>query len=286
MSDDPVAEIFDAVAAIVPEIEGGLVDRRRKLDSENPSGETQFAADEWADQLFAGRLTAIDGVGEYASEERAEVAGCGDGYAVSVDPLDGSSNLASNNPIGTIVGVYEGSLPTGGSDLVAAAYVVYGSITTMTRARDGSVAIDVIEGGDRRTVESDYELPTDPTVYGFGGGRESWLEPFARYAEEVMEELKLRYSGALVADVNQVLHYGGVFAYPGIQARPEGKLRAQFEAAPIGYVVESAGGRSSDGRRSLVAGSIQELHERTPVAVGSPEYIERLEAARTREVAQ
>jgi fructose-1,6-bisphosphatase I len=286
MSEATITRVFDAIAEAVPELKRGLVDRRGELDSENPSGETQLAADEWADGRFAERLTAIDGVGEYASEERESVESCGEGYAVAIDPLDGSSNLVSNNPIGTIVGIYDGSLPASGTDLVAAAYVVYGSITTMTSAREGSVAIDVVEDGERERVERDYGLPADPTVYGFGGGRESWRATFAAYADEVMDELKLRYSGALVADVNQVLRYGGVFAYPGLQSRPEGKLRYQFEAAPIAYVIEAAGGRSSDGRQSLLERAPDELHERTPVAVGSTDYIDRLEAERTREVAQ
>lgn len=285
-SEDPIDQVFEGIAAVAPELRRGLVDRRQKLDSENPSGETQLAADEWADAQFEKRLTAIDGIGEYASEERKDVESCGEGYAVSIDPLDGSSNLVSNNPIGTIVGIYDGSLPTAGTDLVAAAYVVYGSVTTMAIAREGTVAIDVVEDGERRRVEHDYALPEDPTVRGFGGNPDDWIAPFQEYAEEVIPELKCRYSGALVADVNQVLRYGGVFAYPGLESRPEGKLRAQFEGAPIAYVIESAGGKSTDGQESLIERPIEELHERTPVVVGSSEYVDRLERIQPREVAQ
>jgi len=284
MTGETVSAVFDAAAELVPELRAGLVDRRQTLDSENPSGEVQLAADEWADRRFAGELSAIEGVGEYASEERDAVLDCGTGLSVAVDPLDGSSNLHSNNPAGSIVGVYDAPLPAGGGHLVAAGYFLYGPVTTLTLARDGDVRTDVVVEGQRRTVEADVTLPSDPTVYGFGGGRDSWRPPFRAYAETVTEELKLRYSGALVADVTQVVSRGGVFAYPGLSSRPEGKLRAQFEGVPVAYVVECAGGQSSDGRQSLLERSVTDLHERTPVVVGSPEYVDRYEALRTQVV--
>lgn len=286
MSGGTVGDVFDAVADVVPELRDGLVDRRQRLDSENPSGETQLAADEWSDGLFADRLTGLDGVGAYASEERQSVLECGEGYAVAIDPLDGSSNLVSNNPVGTIVGVYESSLPAGGDKLVAAGYLVYGTVTTMALAREGTAAIEIIEDGTRRRLESEYRIPGDATVRGLGGSPGDWTPEFSAFAAEIEDELKCRYSGALVADVNQVLRHGGVFAYPALQSRPAGKLRAQFEGAPMAYVIESAGGGSSDGERSLLETPIDGLHERTPVALGTPGYIKRLENRTAREVAQ
>jgi fructose-1,6-bisphosphatase I len=231
-------------------------------------------------------VTAVDGVGAYASEERADVLDCGTGLSVTVDPLDGSSNLPSNNPVGSILGFYDAPLPATGRQLVAAAYVLYGPVTTITVAGEDTVRTEVVADGERRPVETDRTLPADPTVYGFGGGAESWPAPFSDYADQVAEELKLRYSGALVADVNQVLERGGVFAYPELDSRPAGKLRHQFEAAPMAHVLETAGGRSSDGRQSLLDVSVEDLHARTPVHVGSPEYVERLEARFASEVAQ
>jgi fructose-1,6-bisphosphatase I len=281
-----VTAVFDTVAELAPRVRAGLIERRDPLESENASGDTQLAADDWADTLFGERLTAIDGVGEYASEERDGVTDCGEGLSVAVDPLDGSSNLQSNNPVGTIVGVYDADLPARGRDLVAAGYVIYGPTTTLTVARDGTVRTEALVDGDRRPVERDQTLPGDPTVFGFGGGPDSWTPRFAAYAEGVQHELKCRYGGALVADVNQVLEYGGVFAYPELVSRPSGKLRHQFEGAPIAYVIETAGGASSDGRRSLLDRPIDSLHDRTPVHVGSRTYIDRLEEASIREVPQ
>jgi fructose-1,6-bisphosphatase I len=130
-------------------------------------------------------------------------------------------------------------------------------------------------------AREDVELPDDPTVYGFGGRVPDWPADFASYAEAVEsdESLKLRYGGSMIGDVNQVLTYGGVFAYPALESAPEGKLRLQFEGNPVGYVIESAGGRSSDGSRSLLDVEPDDLHQRVPVHVGSEGLIDRLEGA-------
>jgi fructose-1,6-bisphosphatase I len=277
----PVDAVVETVADAAPEIAAGLRGRREAVDEENPSGETVMAADVWADELLSDRLTGLEGVGEYASEEREAVLDCGEGLSVTVDPLDGSSNLRSNNLMGTILGVYgEGAtLPAAGEELVAAGYVLYGPITTMVVARDGRVREYEVTTEGRRVVDDDCTLPADPTVYGFGGRVPDWPDDFEAFARGVEQELKLRYGGAMVGDVNQVLNYGGVFAYPGLQSRPEGKLRLQFEGAPMAYVVESAGGASSDGTDSLLSIGPTELHQRVPVHLGSAVLIDRLERA-------
>lgn len=279
MSETTVDEILDVLTDAAPEIRGSLAGRRGKRAGENPSGETQIAADVMADELLVERLSAIDGVGAVATEEREAPVDCGAGLSVTVDPLDGSSNLASNNPMGTILGVYDASLPARGRDLVAAASVVFGPITTMAVARDGTAVEYELVDGERQVADDPLELPSDPVVYGFGGGDPSWTEPFAAFAEEIRDELKLRYGGALVADVNQVLEYGGIFAYPALEERPEGKLRHQFEGNPIAYLLEAAGGASSDSDGSILDREPEDLHDRCPIYVGNEALIERLEAA-------
>lgn len=273
-----VDEILDVVALTAPEIRDGLSDRRAATSDQNPSDEVQLEADIWADERLADRLTALDGVGMYASEEREEIIDAGDGYSVSLDPLDGSSNLKSNNSMGTILGVYDADLPAAGRDLVAAAFVLYGPITTMVVAEGRTVSEYVVEDtGQRRLVTSDLTLPDDPVVYGFGGRVPDWTDDFTTFAREIETELKLRYGGAFIGDVNQVLTYGGVFAYPELKSAPEGKLRLQFEGIPVGYIVRMAGGRASNGNGSLLEIDPDELHQRTPVYVGNTELIERRE---------
>jgi fructose-1,6-bisphosphatase I len=318
-----VERIVETVAGVAPEVRAGLPGRRVYGEAENPSGEQQLAADVYADDLLEERLLALDSVASYASEERDEVveseaqsasehssgersepreSDAAGEYHLACDPLDGSSNLKSNNAMGTIFAVYDEPLPAPGTSLVASGYVLYGPITTLMLAHEGTVTEYVVESEARsasvertategsreqgdgtgvalEAVEEDLTLPEDPVVYGFGGRVPDWTDDFEAYAREIETELKLRYGGAMIADVNQVLTYGGVFAYPGLESRAEGKLRLQFEGAPIAYVVESAGGASSDGDVSLLEKRPGELHERTPVHVGNQPLIDRLEGA-------
>lgn len=278
-SEEAVERIFDTVAAATPAIRASIVGRRGETAGKNPSGETRKAADVEADEHLTEQLGALDVVGELASEEREECVDCGDGVAVTLDPLDGSSNLTSNNLMGTIVGVFDEELPAGGDAIVAAGFVVYGPITTIVSATDSGVTEYELVDGERRVVEEALTLPEEPTVYGFGGGDDSWTPAFAEFAAEIRHELKLRYGGAFVGDVSQVLHYGGLFAYPALQSRPAGKLRLQFEGIPMAYIIAQSGGRSSDGDQSLLDRTPAELHERTPVYLGNTGLVERLEAA-------
>jgi len=277
---DAIDTIVEAIASTAPEVRSGLAGRRTYQSGANPSGEKQLAADVYADELLEERLLEIDAVAGYASEERESVIRDEGRYYVAADPLDGSSNLKSNNTMGTLFGVYDEPLPASGRELVASGFVLYGPITTMVVARDETVTEYVLEDdGTQRVVTEDLTLPAEPTVYGFGGRVPQWTDDFSAYVESVESELKLRYGGAMIGDVNQVLTYGGIFGYPGLRDRPEGKLRLLFEGHPIAHIVESAGGASSNGERSLLDCTPDRLHERTPLFVGDEGYIDRLEAA-------
>lgn len=273
------AEIFETVADVAPEIREGLPGRRTEADQENVTGDEQLAADIWADEVLCDRLSELDSVGAYASEEREDIVDAGSGFSVAVDPLDGSSNLKSNNPMGIIVGVYDATLPAAGRKLIGAAYVLFGPITTMVTASAGRAMSWVIEADGTRGSVGTVDLPEEPTVYGFGGRVPEWSADFEAHVRSVEQDLKLRYGGAMIADVSQVLTHGGIFGYPALESRPDGKLRLLFEGAPMAYIVEAAGGASSDGTDSLLAVEPDALHQRTPVFVGNTGCIERLEAA-------
>jgi len=248
----------------------------------NPSGEDQIDADIWADHLFFDKLSAIEGVGAYVSEERPNAVDCGEGYSVAIDPLDGSSNLASNNSVGTIVGVYDADLPASGREMVASVMVLYGPYTTMTVAREDR---DVVQEYLLRDGFSEqwgtFTIPEEPTVLGLAGKTSKRSEEFNALAEELERELKPRYGGATVADLAQVLEYGGLFGYPATTSYPDGKLRVHFEAAPLGYLMEAAGGGSTDGAQSLLDVEPDELHARTPTFLGNQELIDQVELALT-----
>ena len=276
--NDTIDAIFGTVVETAGDVRGVLSERRSYQEAENPSGERQLEADVYADEQLETALLDLDGVASYTSEERDEAVVDDGTYHVAADPLDGSSNLESNNGMGTIVGIFEQRPPAPGESLVAAAYVLYGPITTMVTAADGVVREYLVEDGQRELLNDDVTLPEDPVVYGFGGRVPDWTENFEAYVDAVeRDRLKLRYGGAMVADVNQVVTYGGIFGYPMLDGTPEGKLRLQFEGHPMGYIVETAGGASSDGTQSLLEKTPERLHERSPVFVGNEALVEQLE---------
>jgi len=259
-------------------VSGNLANYAHRSAGENPSGEAQVGGDVWADDLFFDSLSGIEGVGGYASEEREEIEELGDGYTIAIDPLDGSSNLASNNSVGTIVGVYDGDLPASGRSLVASMMVLYGPYTTLTVARQDR---DIVQEYLLRDGHSErwgtFTQPEDPTVLGMAGKWGQRSDAMNELAQQFSRELKPRYGGATVADLAQVLEYGGLFGYPATDKYPDGKLRIHFEAGPLAYLVEAAGGASSDGAQSLLDVEPDEVHGRTPTFLGNESLINRLE---------
>ena len=277
--DAVLDEILETLAELGPEIRASLPGRRVESSDINPSGETRLEADAYADELIEEALGAIDGVGIYASEEQAEPIDVGDGdISIACDPLDGSSNIKPNSPMGTIIAVYEGDLPAGGDRLLASGFVLFGPILTMTVARDGQVYEANVGDGEIEIINEDVTIPDEPTVYGMGGRVRDWTEGFGSFIDEVEQEYKLRYGGSMVADVNQVLTYGGIFSYPALKSAENGKLRLQFEGIPMAYIVECAGGVSSDGSQSILDVEPTRFHQRVPVHLGNEELIDRVEA--------
>ncbi|SEP10952.1 fructose-1,6-bisphosphatase I [Halogranum amylolyticum] len=257
-----------------------LADHAGSGPGTNPSGEDQIKADIWADHLFFDKLSALECVGAYASEEREDVVDCGDGYSIAIDPLDGSSNLASNNSVGTIVGVYDAELPASGRELVASLMVLYGPYTTMAVAREDREVVQEFLLRDGFSEQwGTFTIPDEPTVIGLAGKTSERTDTFNALARELEHDLKLRYGGATVADLAQVLEYGGLFGYPATTSNPEGKLRVHFESAPLAYLIEAGGGGSTDGQQSLLDVDPDGLHARTPTFLGNEELVERVESA-------
>jgi fructose-1,6-bisphosphatase I len=275
-----IEDVIRTVQDTAHYVSGHLASHAGSGAGENPSGEDQIKADVWADGLFFDRLSSVDGVGEYVSEEREDAVDCGEGYSVAIDPLDGSSNLASNNPVGTIIGVYDAALPAPGRELVGSTMVLYGPYTTMAVAReDRDVVTEYLLRDGFSERRGTFTVPEDPTVVGLAGKPSERTDGFNAFADGLERELKLRYGGATVADLAQVLEYGGLFGYPATSGYPDGKLRVHFESAPLAYIVEAAGGGSSEGTGSLLDIDPDGLHARTPTFLGNEELVERLETA-------
>lgn len=279
--EEVINDIFETIAYAAPHIRNGMLQRRNPTGTKNSTGDKQIEADLWTHKLLTELISNIEGVGEIASEESEKIIHCGNGLSVSIDPLDGSSNIPTNNLVGVIVGVYDEPLPSSGQSTVAGMTMVFGPLTTIVKSHLRQVDEYVVEEKQGNQVEihkvnSDLELK-EPKIYGFGGREPNWTKKFKKFAEEIKKDYKLRYGGAMVGDINQVIHHGGIFAYPELKDRTEGKLRLQFEGFPMAYIIESMNGKSSNGEKSLLKLDCQELHQRTPVYLGNKELVEEAE---------
>ena len=249
----------------------------------NPSGERQTEIDVYANELFASSLLATGLVGEVASEEMAEPRRGRGRVHVAMDPLDGSSNISTNNPLGSIFGFYSSVLPCAGDRLLGSAFVTYGPMLTLTYTTGAGVHTFVAaEGQDGDAfilMEENASIPEKPEVFGLGGQRKDWIEPVERFVASLEARgLKLRYGGTFVGDFNQVLHYGGIFAYPALKHRPRGKLRVLYEAAPMALITRQAGGSASDGSKDILSLLPSELAETTPLYLGSTDLVREVES--------
>ena len=248
----------------------------------NPSGERQKAIDVFSNDEFVEALSATGEAAEIASEEMEEPVVSKGGVSVAMDPLDGSSNVETNNPLGSIFGFYSKKLPASGRDLRGALYVTYGSMLTLTIAYGKGVHRFVaVRGGTEPTFELlsvNVRLPEKPEVYGVGGARSEWIEPVRAFVDSLPDRgMRIRYCGTFVGDYNQVLSRGGMFAYPQLEAKPKGKLRVHYETAPMAYINEQAGGYASDGRRNILDIVPTSLSETSPAYIGSAPLVKELE---------
>jgi len=253
---------------------------------DSPYGEKQLQIDVWSNDLFTKKLLKSGLVKRIASEEMENVAEAKVGeYSIVLDPLDGSSNLKSNNLLGTIVGVYrEKPLPAKGRDLQTAMYFLYGPYHQLILAlQDGVRSFAALgKGTQGAKFMSDgltRQLPKPPTVYGIGGLREKWTPKVREFVESLEKrKLSLRYGGSFVGDYNQVLTKGGFFAYPELTDALEGKYRLQFESNPVGFITEKAGGRASTGTKNILDVEPTSIVQRVPTYLGDQDLVREFES--------
>jgi fructose-1,6-bisphosphatase I len=276
----------------------GLADIIGATENENVQGEVQQKLDVIANDIMikamdhGGRLCAM------ASEEEPDIIPipdrfrCGK-YVLLFDPLDGSSNIDVNVPVGTIFSVMRkitrGSrgemedMLQPGRRQVAAGYVLYGSSTMLVYTTgqgahgftlDPSIGefllshpnIQIPQTGRYLSVNDSYEQVWDENVKA--------LMRRYRGLDGVQKAMNVRYVGSLVADFHRNLLGGGLFAYPANRKSPKGKLRLLYEANPLAFVVEQAGGAACTGRGRILDVAPSELHERTPLYIGSKKDVE------------
>ena len=281
---------------------GALIGVMGSAESENIQGETQKKLDVITNEIFiksnewAGHLAAM------ASEEMEEIypipANYPRGkYLLVFDPLDGSSNVDVNISVGTIFSILrcpgEGDSPTAesflqpGTKQVCAGYAIYGSSTMLVLTTGHGVNGFTLDRdiGEFILTHPDMMIPADTKEFAINASNQRfWEAPVQRYVEECLagktgprgKDFNMRWVASMVAEVHRILTRGGIFMYPKDTKDPAkaGKLRLMYEANPMSFIVEQAGGASSTGRQRILDVQPEGLHQRVPVILGSKNEVE------------
>jgi fructose-1,6-bisphosphatase I len=283
----------------------GLVDILGDAGTINVQGEEVKKLDVFANDQFTGVLRHGISCAGIASEELDDIVVFDDPvsnkskYVCLFDPLDGSSNIDVNVSIGTIFSIYRRVTPVGqkaaledflqpGNQQVAAGYIVYGSSTMMVYAtRRGVNGFTLDQAiGEFTLSHPNIECPPKGKIYSVNHGN------FFQYDQGVKEYITgcqkkdksnggpytQRYIGSMVSDVHRNLIKGGIFMYPGTTDKPKGKLRLLYECNPFAFIVEAAGGKATNGEKRILDIQPNELHQRTPLFIGSKDMMEELES--------
>lgn len=282
----------------------GLVEILGSTDDYNVQDEEVMKLDRLANETIyrfndhTGRLAVM------ASEENTDIIPIPENYPTGkyvllFDPLDGSSNIGFNTPIGTIFSIYRRISADGpgtlqdclqpGRNLVAAGYLIYSTSTMMVYSTGNGVHGFTLDPGlgEFLLTHPNICFPVKPKYYSVNQGYEKyWSEGIKRFTNHLQglegdeKSLSMRYVGSLVGDFHRNLLAGGIFYYPADAKdpkKPAGKLRLTYEAAPLAFIAEQAGGYASDGVRSILDIQPESLHQRTPLFVGNREMVEEAE---------
>jgi fructose-1,6-bisphosphatase I len=275
-------------AATTENVQGEM---QKKLDI--IANEVLIEANEWGGHLAAMASEEMEGI--YVVPNRYPQGE----YLLLFDPLDGSSNIDVNVSIGTIFsvlkkpegsrGVTEEDFYQQGSKQVAAGYCVFGPQTTLVLTVGDGVAmftLDREEGAFVLTKEH-VKVPADTQEFAINmSNMRHWDAPVKRYIDECLagsegprgKDFNMRWVASMVADVHRILTRGGVFLYPWDKREPEkpGKLRLMYEANPMSWLIEQAGGAATNGHQRILDIQPTKLHERVSVFLGSKNEVERI----------
>lgn len=300
-------ELIVAAKTISAEVNmAGLADVLGMSGKTNIQGEHVQKLDEFANNTIKRRMARCGYLCVMTSEEDADsipvVEGYEGKYTLAFDPLDGSSNIDVNVSIGTIFSIHRRISPDGGpgdeadllqpgSSQAAAGYIIYGSSTMLVFSTGEGVQGFTLDPsvGEFYLSHPDITIPARSKYFSINEGNYAfWDEPVRKYLSYVKDVDKptgrpysARYIGSLVADFHRNLIAGGIFLYPRDNknpAKPQGKLRLLYEAAPLAFLVEQAGGRAiTDDGRIILDIQPEELHQRVPLIIGSRQDVELFE---------
>lgn len=273
-----------------------------ETENVNVQGEVQQKLDIFANTTLQNILKRSTHLCAIISEEDAKPTIISEEYKkgkyiLAMDPLDGSSNIDVNVSIGTIFGIYkklspgekviEGDLLQKGKSLVGAGYIIYGSSTVFVYSTGNGVHGFTLDPGLGEFLLSypNMKIPTKGTIYSINEGNYNlWCRGQKDYIEYLKENDKstnrpynARYIGSLVADFHRTMLKGGIFMYPADAKSTNGKLRLLYEATPLSYIVEHAGGKASNGSQRILDILPKEIHQRVPLYIGSKENVDLAE---------
>ncbi len=276
----------------------GLAGMLGETGDVNVQGEFVQKLDVYANDAFKGALEHPGVCCAICSEEDEEPTWIPERfhsgrYVFCMDPLDGSSNIDVNATIGTIFGMFrrkseegstanEADILRQGTEMMAAGYVVYGSGTVLVLALEGTVngfTLDPIVGEFFLSHPNITLAPSAKTYSVNEAYAASWDERLRDHIEGLKAPgmgWRARYIGSLVADFHRNLIKGGIFIYTSTKTAPQGKLRVLYEAFPLAYVCEAAGGAATDGHQRILDLTPEDLHARTPLFIGNKEDVERV----------
>lgn len=281
----------------------GLVDILGEHGSKNVQGEEVKKLDVYANEQFISALSSGGETCAVASEENEEMVHIDSEvsknakYVVSMDPLDGSSNIDVNVSIGTIFSIYRRTTLSGPSDLsdfmqkgteqAAAGYVIYGSSTMLVYTTGKGVNGFTLDPsiGEFCLSHPDMQMPKNGAIYSINEGNyvhfPEGVKKYIKYCQVEDDATKRpyssRYIGSLVADFHRNLLKGGIYIYPSTAKSPKGKLRLGYECNPLAFIAEQAGGKASDGFSRILDIQPTSLHQRTPLFIGSSDMVSMAE---------
>lgn len=281
-----LAELLVELGRAIEEISHSIIHAStQKAGSQNVYGEEQIAMDVEADAIMNGCLSTSLNVAGYCSEEQdgfklIKTPVSSELFSVFHDPLDGSSLFDVNFSVGTIVGIYKGIDLVGRTprEQVAALYALYGPRTTVMLTTGKGVMEFLLTEEGWEVVTEDVKVAKGKNYFAPGNlrataERQDYFDLVSWY---IKEKYTLRYSGGMVPDINHIFKKGsGIFMYPGMPSAPDGKLRLMYECGPMAFLMEQAGGASSNGQISILDLTIDSLTQKTPVFLGTKEEVER-----------
>ncbi len=284
--DDELILLLNEIATATKEIAGkvrkaGLLGVLGSAGKVNVQGEEVQKLDELANEILIESLKNCGKACQITSEEVEDCLIVSEkGYAVAFDPLDGSSNIDVNVSIGTIFSIQKDSIMKPGREQVAAGYVIYGPSTMLVMSLGRGVFAFTLdpESGNYLLSHPEVKMPEKGKIYSINeANRNKWTnEGLRRFVDSLKEEkYTLRYVGSMVADVHRTLFKGGIFIYPADKKNTSGKLRLLYEASPMAFLIEQAGGMASTGEKPILEVVPKELHQRVPVILGSKWEVEK-----------